>query len=248
MDLYKYHHKPEKLHGHHEADDIVHDRIKHLLQKSKNLVKINEKQKKSISRNAEMSYLYALQQRERFPEGEEVISKDPNWALYYAQDVIKGPWPEAEDTIAKDPETTVDYAIAVLKKRFPKGEQILLKSGETYQIINYVREVLKKPWPAAEPIILKSKNVSYMFEYAEMTGKRFLPAEKFIAKDPLFVWHYADILIKGEWPEAEDTIAKSAQKSYWYSELIKKRFKKGEKVIKGSYYEVRYENLWGIQL
>jgi hypothetical protein len=248
MDLYKFHSKPDKLHGHHEANDMVPARIKPLVLKNKSLVKINEKQKKSIARDAELSYLYALQQKKRFPEGEPAISKDAGWSLFYAQDVIKGAWPEGEDTIATDAEYSIDYATYVIKKRFPKCEPNLLKNQNAYQLINYARDVIKGPWPEAEPLILKSKNISYLYDYAEMTGKRFKPAEKYIAKDSHFAWHYANNVVKGPWPEGEDAIAKDGRNSFWYSELINKRFRKGEKIIKGSYYQEHYERKWKIEL
>jgi len=74
-------------------------------------------------KDPEWAYYYARDVIEgRFPEGEEAIATNP-WSAYrYARDVIKGRWPEGEAVIATDPYSAYNYAINVIGGRWPEGE------------------------------------------------------------------------------------------------------------------------------
>ena len=52
MDLFKYHDKPEDLKGHHEADDIVFDRVWQLARKNKPLT---VKQENTLAKSSKHS-------------------------------------------------------------------------------------------------------------------------------------------------------------------------------------------------
>lgn len=56
-----------------------------------------------IKKNPKLIFNYAHKiMKQRWPEAEPYIIKDPFWASHYAQHVIQGRWPEAEPTIKRD--------------------------------------------------------------------------------------------------------------------------------------------------
>jgi hypothetical protein len=128
MDLYKYHSNPEKLHGY----DKKHMATPEMAYEALKSGKLNAQQKK---------------------EAESVVAKDPEFACWYARDVIKGRFPKGEPAIAKDPEWAYWYACNVIKGRFPKGESAIAKDPEW--ACWYARSVIKGRFPEAEPAIAK---------------------------------------------------------------------------------------------
>ena len=71
----------------------------------------------------------------------KVVASDPEFAYFYARNIIKGRWPEGEKAIASDPENAYYYAIDVIKGRWPKGEKAIA-SNPRYAT-NY-KEFLRK--------------------------------------------------------------------------------------------------------
>jgi lambda repressor-like predicted transcriptional regulator len=140
MDIYKFHKNPKDLHGHHEANDIVIDRIWSKLRKQKD--RATPKQEEIISKNAQYSYRYAFYIiKGPWPKGEEIISKNAHYAYAYARDVIDGPWPKGEESIAKDPHYACYYVLDVLQKPWPKGEkQILSKMPYKTFYLDFLNE------------------------------------------------------------------------------------------------------------
>jgi len=125
----------------------------------------------------DFGYMYAIESGERVPEVEPTIMKDPQWACWYARDIIKGRWLEAEPIIAKSPTWAYNYARDVIKGEWPEAEPFIAKSPTW--AYNYARDVIKGRWPEAEPIIMR---------------------------DPKWAHFYARDVIKGRWPEAEPII------------------------------------------
>jgi len=73
-------------------------------------------------------YLYARDViKRRFPEGEEIITKDAHYSFWYADNAVKGRFPEGELAISKDPSYSYWYARDVLRGRFPEGEVSILE-------------------------------------------------------------------------------------------------------------------------
>jgi hypothetical protein len=64
----------------------------------------------------------------RNDELEQIIMTDPEYASYYAEDVIKERWIEAEPIIATQAWASFYYAATVIKGRFELGEPILRES------------------------------------------------------------------------------------------------------------------------
>jgi hypothetical protein len=79
--------------------------------------------------NPEWAYYYARDViGVRWPDGEAAIAKSPFWAYAYAMDIIKGRWPEGEATIVSDPYWANRYALNVIKGRWPEAEEAIAKS------------------------------------------------------------------------------------------------------------------------
>ena len=58
------------------------------------------------------------------------IVQHPNWAYYYARDVIEGRWPEAEPFIMQDPARAYYYARDVIEGRWPEAEPVIKQSAK----------------------------------------------------------------------------------------------------------------------
>ena len=76
INLYKYHSNPETLEQYNNRTAII----------------------------PSLAYNYAIETKQRFPAGEPYIMKKPNWAFWYALEIIKGRWPEAEPSIMNHPD------------------------------------------------------------------------------------------------------------------------------------------------
>ena len=146
----------------------------------------------------------------RWPEAEPYIAKDPQWACYYARNILQERFPEAEPCIAQDPKLVYIYIQDVLKRHWPEAEQYVAKDpGWAYR---YARDVLKRPWSEVEPIIAQSP--MYTYNYAEgILEHPWQEAELTISRDPIFAYCYAVDVLKHPWPEAESYIAKNLE--YW---------------------------------
>ena len=79
----------------------------------------------------DLAYEYAVNIiKNRWPEVEEIIRKDPEYACLYAINVIKDRWPEAEETIKKNPVWACLYATHAIKDRWPEAEETIKKNPE----------------------------------------------------------------------------------------------------------------------
>lgn len=193
LDLYKFHEKPEQLHGHDFADETVPARV---FEKVNNEVlrkrikgpdiKISEYQEKALARSAFYSYKFALLSEKRFPAGEKAISRDPGLALQYAYRVIKKRWPEGEDAIIKNPMYAEQYARGVIKGRFPKGEKSIASDPDA--AYDYAKMTIGKPWP---------------------------PGEAAILTDPIMIKWYAKNILNDRWPEGEKVLKKKENWRDW---------------------------------
>lgn len=119
MNLYKYHTDPESLDHHDYA-------ISNILHVAWDIAKRDKKElakKEHLwATDPHFAYAYAVATHQRFKAGEDVISKDPEYARMYASNVITGPWSDGEDAISKDAMQSFIYAFEVLNSRFKKGE------------------------------------------------------------------------------------------------------------------------------
>ena len=182
----------------------------------------------------ESVYIYSRVISKRWPPGEHIVVKDPEYGIRYTKRFFSGKrWPEAEPIIAQDAKWSLEYA-SNLGQRFPAGEEAILKSKDLSYVLNYAKHVIEGRWPEAEPIIAKSPYWS--LEYARNIGRRFHAGEKAILNSNNASWivNYAQEVIGGRWPEAEPIIVKDARAFLSYASKLKLRLPLGEKTILNS--------------
>jgi hypothetical protein len=139
-------------------------------------LELDNKQKKLIN-NAELALLLAKElyrkTKQRSPELEEIIIKDPEYAYNYARDVIQGRWKEAEPIIMKDPYRAYNYALNIIN--------INIKDGD-----------VKIRWKEAEPYIMKDPGYAIFYAIRVIEG-RWPEAEETIKKNPYWWNRYKEI-------------------------------------------------------
>lgn len=107
-----------------------------------------------FAQNPEWAFWYAYDILEGpFPEGEDAIAMVAKWALLYAKHIIQGSWPKGEDAISTSTRHSFNYANTVLNGPFPKGEKIMSQFPESVYL--YAKYVLKKRWIIAEDTLRK---------------------------------------------------------------------------------------------
>lgn len=165
LDLYKLHDKPDNLHGHEKADDIVPERI---MQIAKRHGKLNDTQEKIIAKNTDNAYEYAtFILRKPWPKGEDAISKDPEYSYWYACNILKQPFPKGEDVISKNSELSYMYARDVMKGKFPKGEDAIAKNAST---VLFYAKLIKNRFIKGEKTLTLKDNAYYKEQYEKQFG------------------------------------------------------------------------------
>jgi hypothetical protein len=88
----------------------------------------------------------------RIKERLEPYKKDPQGAFYIARTILKDRWPEAEPFIMKDPLYAYNYTYYVLGGyRWPEAEPYIMKHPR--MATDYAFYILGERWPEAEPYI-----------------------------------------------------------------------------------------------
>ena len=116
-----------------------------------------------------VTYCRTILNGARWPEAEPYIMKDPDHAMEYANDIIKGRWPEAEPYMAlcRDEVNIFDYIKYLMHgKRWPALEKQMLSHERRYKswIMFYVMNVIRDRWPEAERIINEFPNLKHQYE------------------------------------------------------------------------------------
>lgn len=100
----------------------------------------------------------------RIKERLEPYKKDPQGAYYVANTILKDRWPEAEPYIMKDPLYAYTYAKNVLKrKRWPEAEPYIMQSPRWS--LYYAYDVIGGRWLEAEPYIMKDPDEWELYKY-----------------------------------------------------------------------------------
>jgi hypothetical protein len=124
--------------------------------------------KKKLITNAELAlrlaYKFYEKTKQRSPELEPIIMKDPYIAYDYAVYVIQGRWKEAEPYIMKDPDRAYQYTLNIINGNIKDGD-------------------VKIRWPEAEPYIMKNPDFAYDYAVYVIKG-RWKEAEETIKKYP----------------------------------------------------------------
>lgn len=110
------------------------------------------------------------------------------------------------------------------KRKYPDYMKQIVKMPEiSYR---YTKEKLTGRWPEAEKYIIKEPQ--YAVEYTIYVINRdkhpyrdkmdrWTEAEPNILAGPVdYIWNYIQLVIKDEWPEAEETLRKSPSIWSWY--------------------------------
>ena len=134
---------------------------------------------------------------QQIADSAKLALQNPLDCVWFALDVIGGPWPKAEPVILQDPEACLEYARMVLDKRWPEGEKAIIASRNMNIIMVYFMDLLNRDerWSEAEPVILT---------------------------DPEITWEYISIILDGPWPEAEETLLTSPIHLRLYTELLRR--------------------------
>ena len=100
----------------------------------------------------------------RIKERLEAFKKDPQMAYYVASAILKQRWPEAEPYIMKDPLYAYNYALRVLnRERWPEAEPYIMKNPRV--ALYYAHDVIRGRWPEAEPYIKKDPTQWETYRY-----------------------------------------------------------------------------------
>ena len=84
------------------------------------------------------AYRYVKMINKPVPAAEDQLSMDSYYSLWYAKEILKGPFPEGEYKISKLPEYVCAYA-ELLNKRFILGEPAILAAKYTHYWFIYKR-------------------------------------------------------------------------------------------------------------
>lgn len=148
---------------------------------------------------------------------------DIAWELcYYDSNGHKEKYKKYEHLWKLNAEYAYRYASNVLHERWPPGEKIILTNSKVAGC--YAKTILKDRWIEAEPIIASNAEASYYYAMHVFDGKRFEIGEPAIIKDPYSAMMYATDIIKGRWPEAEESIAKVDWILHHYNSVLTKNW------------------------
>jgi hypothetical protein len=187
--------------------------------------------KKQAISNIEFHFLNYLELCDKDPSLWKQTYPDYSFsggACNYCIKIRKERWPEAEKYILKNPESIVEYASKIIDGRWIEAEPYLINSEPTnfyhWHLMNYYYGVYSKEFPGqrwleAEPSI--AKQAKFAHEYIRKVIKaRWPEAEPYIMKDSHLAVDYAENYIKGRWEEAEPFIAQNPQATYEYAKNI----------------------------
>lgn len=136
---------------------------------------------------------WADEKKQRVPEAEEAILKEPRALYHYTKVPVGRPWPAAEQAILTmpniSPYTILYYAKNYIKGRWPEGEQELLRRTKenpdtAYVLYEYAKDIIGGRWPEAEPFIIVDPTIAAVYARRAMR-RRWKEAEPaMLATDP----------------------------------------------------------------
>ena len=138
---------------------------------------------------------------QQIADSAKLALQNPLDCVWFALDVIGGPWAKAEPVILQDPGACLEYARMVLDKRWPEGEKTILASRNMNIILVYFMDLLN-------------------------SGERWREAEPLILTDPEITWEYISIILDGPWSEAEEILLTSPIHLRAYTELLRESWGK----------------------
>lgn len=179
----------------------------------------------------------------RWPSAEPMIASDAIASLTYATMALKGAFAEGEPALMQTSWIAGEYTKAVLQGRWPAYEAHLeaeLRSvGDdgyrvTIDMQDYMRFAGPFRWPAAESAILNFGDASHVLTYAKQLGERWEAGEAYLldhSKANALV-DYAQVVIKGRWPQAEAVIQSDLRAALTYArDVIGDRWPEAEAAL-----------------
>lgn len=125
MNLYNLHVDPQSLPHFGEAHEYVPNLF---WDKYRNKPEELRKREAAISKDPDYAHYYARHVlKGPFPLGEEAIAKSAWYAYWYARYILEGPFPAGEAAIATNPEWALAYATTVLKADFYCNGKLIAK-------------------------------------------------------------------------------------------------------------------------
>ena len=157
----------------------------------------------------------------RWIEAEPIIKRSPLICYRYAHEIIKGRWPEAEETISSDLGVAYLYVMNVMGEPWKEIEQDLIEYLSPIELIYYCRRIRKCRLIEAENRLFRERKAKPLYQYADLVVRgRWPDAETIIATDAEAAYLYATWVIDGRFPLAEKTILASEQFKGPYLRLI----------------------------
>ena len=171
----------------------------------------------------------------------------PENAYYKAVDlfVINEPIPkELEKIIATDPNYAYFYAKDIIKSRFPQGEEAILNGSYKDNYINFLKSInyqdveesfenfFNSNIQESNTPLTPHQAYEWAVRFKQLGSKIPDEMEDVIAKDPKASFAYAKFVKKAPFKKGEPVMASDTQASYNYAtEVLKDRFLEGEKSI-----------------
>lgn len=129
---------------------------RHAIRKCLRGEKLNPWEIERISKDPVYAVRYAERVlKGRFEQAEEFISLHYTASFQYANIVIKGPWEMGEKVISSNADCSFQYAVNVIKGRWERGEKSILENISTS--VRYALEVLGGRWDLFEKNLLLGK-------------------------------------------------------------------------------------------
>lgn len=166
---------------------------------------------------------------------EMIIARDPLISLFYAAEIIKGPFIEGEAGISTDPRLSILYA-EVIGWRFYLGEEAIsenpLCSLEYHRRIISIFEGNSSRFLQGENSILTCKNLSYdyMLRLGNIPPDLVDSFEEVFSTCPQLSYNYSTYTNR-EFPMGEKAISTDYNLSYLYATFKGGRFEAGEPII-----------------
>jgi len=143
---------------------------------------------------------------------------------------------ENVEAAKKDPNLALEYATEVVRGRFPEGEQAILDAYLNCRshAVEYARTILKGRWLEFESLVIQNLNAPHPQSYAmaeivlEYVVNIDLPNgireefEPLLAKYPSIAFNYALLVLKRDFPQGEPAMATSVPTLYRYATEVLK--------------------------
>jgi hypothetical protein len=202
INFYQFSNKPEDLHGFSKKHLLLDTELVDYLCTHDNKDTDYRKAIAAISKKPHLVRECIERIGKRIPELEYIIADDVLFAIWYAAEIIRGPFKQAEDHISKFSAMSYKYARNVLRQAFKRGE------------IDSPRFIKGEDAIAADGPELAFKYADYVLMGA------FPKGEDAIATDGELAYLYASQIIRKPFPKGAAAINSNAHNARAYAEFL----------------------------